>query len=124
MNNASGLSEKPTNAFNLVLVAGILIETNAVLLAVVAKYFIGIMPTLPGSSGNDPTLLLGLVTIGLILGIIILLGGLLLHFKPVNKKVWGIMVIVFSVPSVIMGGGFIIGFILGIIGGKISFSGK
>jgi hypothetical protein len=31
---------------------------------------------------------------------------------------------VFSIPSVITGGGFIIGFILGIIGGKLALSGK
>jgi hypothetical protein len=83
----------------------------------VARWFIGIMPTLPGSSGNDPTLLLGLATFGLIFGVIVLLGALLMRSKPVNKKAWGIVIIVFSIPSVIMGGGFIIGFVLGIIGG-------
>ena len=124
MNEASGLSEKPTRAFNMALAAGVLIITNAVLLGVVAKWFIGIMPTLPGSSGNDPALLMGLATVGLVLGVIVLLGAVLLQIKPANKKAWGVMVIVFSVPSVIMGGGFIVGFILGIIGGKIAFSGK
>ena len=34
------------------------------------------------------------------------------------------MIIVFSIPSVIMGGGFIIGFILGIIGGAKAISKK
>ena len=124
MNNTIGLSEKPTKAFNLALAAGVLIITNAVLLGVVAECFIGIMPTLPGSDGNDPTLLIGLATVGLILGIIVLFGALMLHFKPANKKGWGIMIIVFSIPSVVMGGGFIVGFILGIIGGKMALSGK
>jgi hypothetical protein len=36
----------------------------------------------------------------------------------------GIMIIIFSIPSVIMGGGFIVGFILGIIGGKLALSRK
>jgi hypothetical protein len=124
MNKANALIEKPTKAFYFALMAGILMIINAVLLGVVAKWFIGIMPTLPGSSGNDPTFLMELATLGLILGVLVLLGALMLHFKPANKKAWGIMVIVFSVPSVIMGGGFIIGFILGIIGGKLSLSGK
>ena len=124
MNKASALTEKPTKAFNLALTAGILIITNAVLLGVVAKWFIGIMPILPGSSENDPMLLIGLATVGLIFGVLLLIGAFLLHIKPANKKAWGIMIIVFSIPSVIMGGGFIIGFILGIIGGKIAFSGK
>jgi hypothetical protein len=41
----------------------------------------------------------------------------MLYRKLWNKKALGIIVIVFSIPSVVMGGGFIIGFILGIIGG-------
>ncbi len=117
-------SEKPTNAFTLSLVAGILIVANAVALGVVAKWFPGIMPTLPGSSGNDPMLLIELAAVGLIFGIIVLLGALMLYAKPANKKEWGIMIIIFSIPSVIMGGGFIIGFILGIMGGKLALSRK
>jgi hypothetical protein len=124
MNKASALTEKPTKAFNLALTAGLWIMVNAVLLGVVARWFIGIMPTLPGSSGNDPTLLIELAASGLIFGIIVLLGTLMLHIKPARKKVWGIMIVAFSIPSVIMGGGFIIGFILGIIGGKIALSEK
>jgi hypothetical protein len=122
MNKASALTEKPTKAFNLALTAGILIITNAVLLGVVARWFIGIMPTLPGSSGNDPTFLIELATLGLIFGVLVLLGALMLRIKPFNKKVWGTMIIVFSVLSVIMGGGFIVGFILGIIGGAKALS--
>jgi hypothetical protein len=124
MNEASVPRDKPTKAFALSLIAGILILINAVLLGVVAKWFIGIMPTLPGSSGNDSTFLIDLATVGLIFGVIVLLGALMLYRKPINKKVWGTMIIVFSIPSVIMGGGFIIGFILGIIGGKLSLSAK
>ena len=82
MNKTNNVAEKPVKAFNLALTAGILIITNAVLLAVVAKWFIGIMPTLPGSSGNDPMLLIGLATIGLIFGVIVLLGALMLHIRP------------------------------------------
>ena len=124
MNKASALSEKPTKAFTLSLIAGILIITNAVLLGVVAKWFIGIMPILPGSSGNDSAFLIDLATVGLIFGVLVLLGALMLYSKPANKKAWGIMIVVFSIPSVVTGGGFIIGFILGIIGGKLALSGK
>ena len=78
------------------------------ILVVVAKWFIGIMPILPGSSGIDPTFLIEFATVGLIFGILVLPGALLLSIKPLSKKAWGIMIIVFSIPSVIMGGGFII----------------
>jgi hypothetical protein len=112
--------EKSTKAFSLSLIAGILILINTLLLGAAATWFPGIIPTLPGSSGNDTTLLYRLTEIGFICGILVLLGAILLSVKPEKKRVWGIMILVFSVPSVITGGGFIIGFILGIIGGALS----
>jgi hypothetical protein len=41
----------------------------------------------------------------------------MLYIKPENMKAWSIVIIAFSMPSVITGGGFIIGIILGTIGG-------
>jgi len=115
-------SEKRTKAFILSLIAGILIVSNTALLGVAVTWFPGILPTLPGESANDTTTLYNLTTIGLMLGIIVLLIAIMLHFKPLNKKIWGIIIVVFSIPSIITGGGFIIGFILGIIGGVLAFS--
>lgn len=116
--------EKNTKAFTLSLTAGILILTNTTLLGAAATWFPGIIPTLPGSTSNDTTLLYHLTEIGLICGVLVLLGTILLSVKPGKKRVWGIMILVFSVPSVITGGGFIIGFILGIIGGALALSRK
>jgi hypothetical protein len=115
-------NKNAAKGFSFALLAGILIITNGLLLGVVARWFIDIMPTLPGSSGNDPTLLIELATLGVIFGGLIVLGALMLRFRPLKKKTWGIMIILFSIPSVIMGGGFIIGFILGIIGGRNALS--
>ncbi|HWR26832.1 MAG TPA: DUF6114 domain-containing protein [Candidatus Thermoplasmatota archaeon] len=109
-------SEKPPKDFILSLIAGILIVSNTVLLGVAARWFPGMIPTLPGSA-NDTTVLYRLTALGLIFGVLVLLGAIMLHIRPVNKKAWGIMILVFSIPSVVTGGGFIIGFILGIIGG-------
>jgi hypothetical protein len=117
-------SEKPTKAFILSLIAGILILSNTVLIGVAARWFPGMIPTLPGSSANDTTVLYRLAAVGLIFGVLVLLGAIMLHIKPVNKKAWGIMIVVFSIPSVVTGGGFIIGFILGIIGGALALSRK
>jgi len=106
------------------MVAGILIISNTILLGVATTWFPDIIPTLPGETANDTQTLYTLTAIGLILGMLVLLAAILLHIKPVNKKVWGIIIIVFSIPSVLTGGGFIIGFILGIIGGALSLSRK
>ena len=115
-------SEKQTKAFMLSLIAGILIISNTVLLGIATTWFPEMIPTLPGTTANDTTILYQLTVIGLICGILVLLGAILLQIKPVHRKIWAIMIIVFSIPSVITGGGFIIGFILGIIGGVFAFS--
>jgi hypothetical protein len=122
MIKGSATNKKIYKSMYLGLVAGILIITNGVILGVVAKWFIEIMPILPGSSGNDPTLLIELASVGLIFGVIVMVGALMLRFKPLNKKAWGIMIIVFSIPSVIMGGGFIVGVIIGLLAGRIALS--
>jgi hypothetical protein len=111
------LSEKPTKAFMLSLIAGILILSNSALLGAAATWFPWIIPTLPGSSANDTTLLYRLTAVGLIFGVLVLLGAIMLHSKPVNKRAWGIIILLFSILSYVTGGGFIIGSILGIIGG-------
>jgi hypothetical protein len=116
--------EKTTKAFTLSLTAGILILINAVLVAAAATWFPSLIPTLPGSSGNDPALLYNVASIGLICGVIVLVGALMLRINPANKRAWGIVAILFSIPSVVTGGGFIIGFILGIAGGATAVSGK
>ena len=117
-------SEKPTKTFMLSLIAGILIVSNAALLGIAARWFPGVIPTLPGSSANDTTVLYRLTAVGLIVGVLVLLSAIMLRIKPANKKTWGIMIVVFSISSVVTGGGFIIGFILGIIGGASVLSRK
>jgi len=112
-----GGSEKPTKAFKLSLIAGILILGNSALLGAAATWFPWIIPTLPGSANNSTVPFASLTAVGLTCGILVLLGAMMLCSKPASKKAWGITIIVFSIPSVITGGGFLIGWILGIIGG-------
>jgi hypothetical protein len=117
-------NKEPTKALTLSLIAGILIVCNAVAVEVAATWFPWIFPTLPGSANNAAVPFSSIATIGLICGALVLLGAIMLHVKPQNKKTWGLIVIVFSIPSIITGGGFIIGFILGIIGGTKAFRWK
>jgi len=116
--------EMPKQAYTLSLIAGILIVCNAVAVGVAGAYFPWIFPTLPGSDNNATVPFLSIAAIGLICGALVLLGAIMLHMNPQNKKAWGLIVTVFSIPSVITGGGFIIGFILGIIGGAKAFRWK
>lgn len=116
--------EKSKRAFTFSLIAGILIVCNAVAVGVAGAYFPWIFPTLPGSDNNAMVPFATIAVIGLICGALVLFGAIMLRIKPENKKAWGILIIAFSIPSVITGGGFIIGFILGIIGGVKAFRWK
>ncbi len=115
-------SERSNRAFVLSLTAGILILANAASVAAAAMWFPWVIPTLPGSSGNDPTILYSVAAVGLICGVLVLLGAIMLRSDQADKRAWGIMIVVFSIPSVVTGGGFIIGFILGILGGAKALS--
>jgi len=53
--------------------------------------------------------------------IIVLISALLLHFKPIRRKVLGLTILVSSVLTLPAGGGFLIGLILAIVGGGIAF---
>lgn len=117
-------SEKRTRAFVLSSIAGILILMNAVAVATAATWFPEIFPTLPGSSGNDTATLYSVAVVGLICGALVVLGAMMLRSRPAHKRAWGIMIMASSIPSVVTGGGFIIGFILGIIGGILALSRK
>ncbi len=117
-------NERQTRSFLLSLIAGILILINAVSVAVVATWFPSLFPTLPGSSGNDTMILYSVAGVGLVCGALVTLGAILLRSNPTHKRAWGLMTIAFSILSVVTGGGFIIGFILGIIGGALALSRK
>jgi uncharacterized membrane protein YidH (DUF202 family) len=53
-----------------------------------------------------------------VFGIIVLLGAFLIY-RPGKEMAGGILVIVFSAVSIIAGGGFLVGFVLGVIGGVL-----
>jgi hypothetical protein len=110
-------TEKLTRAFTLSLVAGLLIVCNAVAVGVAGAYFPWIFPTLPGSDNNAAVPFTTISVIALICGALVLFAAIMLRIRPENKKALGVMIMVFSIPSVITGGGFIIGFIVGIVGG-------
>lgn len=104
--------------------AGFLILCNAVAVGAAGAYFPWIFPTLPGSDNNATVPFGTIAVIGLICGALVLFGAMMLRIRPENKKACGILMIVFSTLSVITGGGFIIGLIVGIIAGVRAFRSK
>lgn len=106
------MAEKPTAAFVLSLIGGILILLSAIFVMAVMSA-IGSFMIIGGSA--DLLLIYGAV--GLIFAIIVLVGAVMLWMKPQQHVAWGVIVLLFSLFSIISLGGFFIGLILGLIGG-------
>jgi hypothetical protein len=85
--------------------------TDAAAAAALAAAFAGPIMAIMIASG----------VVALIFGIVMIVGGMRIK-NGVKAKNWAIAVLVLSIISFFVGGGFIIGAILGIIGGAIGIS--
>ncbi len=116
-------NKKPSAAFALSLIAGILILINGAILGAVSSF---IAPFIPGVAETAlvTTILYTLMGIGVILGIVVIVAAIMLYQKPSQKTMWGAIILVLSIISIFIGGGFVLGLILGIIGGILALSWK
>lgn len=107
-------NQRAIAGFTISLIAGILILANALLLATVVGSILGmVLPTMSG----------GLIVIaGVIFGALVIVGAVLLDRGKI--VVGGLMIVIFSILSIITGGGFLIGLILGIVGGALGLAGR
>jgi hypothetical protein len=60
--------------------------------------------------------------LGIVFGLIVIFASIMLYEDFSNKTLWSVLVLVTSILSIITGGGFLIGFILGIIGGALGLT--
>ncbi len=120
-------SPYPKTASILALVGGMIIILGGVIFVGVSAY---VIPHLDFSNmtvpqgfdrANLPRLVAGIVgvmgTVGIVCGAVVLLSATMLLAKLGQRRIWGILILVFSVLSFIGLGGFVVGAILGIIGG-------
>jgi hypothetical protein len=111
------VEEKPTAAFVLSLIGGILILINGIVALIMAA-ILGTAMALIGFEALAG-IILAISAWAFICGIIVLVGAILLYGNPVRYKTTsGILIIVFSILS--LGGGWVIGFILGLVGGILA----
>jgi hypothetical protein len=75
-----------------------------------------------GSLGVPFGFMQGLMLVGLASGIIVIVGAVMLDARPTDHFAWGVIILVFSVTSFLGMGGFIVGAILGIVGGAFAIS--
>jgi hypothetical protein len=119
--------ETPTSAFILSLIAGIIIFLLGITLIVMGTTFMsGMMgsyyPSMMGvymSPGYISSMIAWFGVWGLICGAIIIYGATKLNSDPASHVLWGIIIFIISLLS-----GFLIGGILGIIGGILAIMWK
>jgi len=110
---------RSTWGFVISLIAGILIIINAAALLSASFYIMwsNIFPWIP-FFGNFWVL----VAVGLILGIVVAIGSILMVLG--YGTIGAVVVFPAAVISLVLGGGFVAGFILGIVGGILGMLGR
>ena len=77
-----------------------------------------------GYTGSPGAIAAGFVgaigVFGLICGTIVTMSAFLMRLKPNQRQTWGILVLVFSILGFFGFGGFIVGSVLGIVGGILA----
>lgn len=124
------MSDKPTAAFVLSLISGILVLLTALIMFVAASLlnlteFTGV-PGMPYFSELITTWLVIIGVVGLIFGALIIVGAVMIYSgEPGKVRTGSILVLIFSILSLFtVGGGFFVGFILGLIGGILGLTWK
>jgi hypothetical protein len=69
-------------------------------------------------------LMSGLMLVSLVSGVLVIIGGVMINVHPSQSSTWGITVLVFSIISFLGMGSFLIGAVLGIVGGALALSWK
>lgn len=63
-----------------------------------------------------------LALLALIFGTLVVVFAILLYNRPAEHVTWGVLILVFSCASIVGFGGFIIGLVLGVVGGALGIA--
>lgn len=128
--------EKSTAAFILSLVGGVFIILGGGMMTLMGSWLgnfgAGMMGRYGGLGGMMGTGGFGMMqysfgamgVVGVILGAIVIVSAFMLNSKPEQHQIWGALIVLFSVLSILGGamGGFGIGLVLGLIGGVLAIT--
>jgi len=119
--------EKPVAAFILSLAAGVLVLVGGVVLLAWMYY-----PSWMSWRGMMMPMMMwwaGWVwwipsIIGIVSGVVIIIGALAVYSNPQLSQLWGALILIFSLVSLLGLGGFVVGSLLGIVGGILTIGWK
>jgi hypothetical protein len=129
--------ERPTVAVILLIIGGALMLLGGSMAFMILTYHdegSGMMNGFGGMMGGYRNmmddlgfpygLMSGLMLVGLVSGVLVIIGAVMIDIHPSQSRTWGIIVLVFSIVSFLGMGGFLIGAVLGIVGGALALSWK
>jgi len=106
----------------LSLAAGVIILISGF---VFYMWHFGYFPTMSPMMGPPLNVIPEILAIGIITcGVIIIAVSVMMYKTPSQNRIWGVFVIVFSAIAILEMGGFLIGGIIGIIGGFMAIAHK
>ncbi len=121
--------EYPRTASIISLVGGIIITLGGVLFVAVSAF---VLPNINYTNLNTPanlpasaipSLVSGFVGLmgafGLVTGAIVLVSSVMLLTNKGQQRTWSVLILVFSILSFVGMGGFVVGAVLGIVGGAL-----
>jgi hypothetical protein len=114
------MADKPIKAFVLGLVGGIFLLLNAIAFYAIGTLLVALIMGIGAESSGAADILNLLMALMWASAAAVLAGSVLLLFKPGMHKLWGLLILVFSLVAVIGGGGFFLGTILGLVGGLLA----
>jgi len=109
-----------SSAAGLSLAAGIIIVIGSSVSSFWHSAFFPQMGWMMGQQFASGIIALSLV--GIVFGVLVIIGAVLMYKKPLQTRQWGVMVLIASALSFVGMGGFMIGAILGVIGGVIALT--
>lgn len=133
------MTQQTTSAFPktgsiLALVGSLLMLLGGIIFIGAAVYILPNMtfPNVHPPQGLNPTAIPALVSgivgimgaFGLVSGIIVLISAVMLLSNLGQRRIWGVLILIFSILSFIGFGGFIAGAILGMVGGVLTLRWK
>jgi hypothetical protein len=115
--------ERATAGYVISLVAGILVLAQGIvrLLRVAAIEILGVDEIRRRILGGLALEIIGVISI--VFAVLIFIGAFLIY-QHGKEIAGGTIVLVFSILSILVGGGFLVGFILGIVGGALGLAKK
>lgn len=129
-----GEAERPTTAYTLSLVGGILILLGGLMTTLVGMWGFGLMGAMRGMMSSVQNIVGAMVpmvfqmvvlsgAVGTISGVAVIIAAIQLKNKPEQHSTWSTIIIVFSAISLVGAqGGFLVGMVLGIVGGALGLS--